>query len=287
MARNLYHEVSERILAELEAGAPPWIKPWRSIGRGNKIPMNAVSHRPYSGANVIMLWMSGHASNRWITFHQALEAGGNVRKGSHGTRIYYVSSYTRKDKDDNETTARFLKEYTVFNVLQCENLPERCFAGEPAPINTDERDDEAEDFIKLTGADFREGSGEAYFSPGGDFISMPSFKNFKNSDTYYATCWHEFGHWSGHKSRLDRDLSGRFGDRSYAGEELVAELCSAFLCAEWGFDAEVRHASYIQNWISLLKADDRAFFTAASKAQQSANYLRSLALEEPVQLAAE
>lgn len=112
---------------------------------------------------------------------------------------------------------------------------------------------------------------------------MPSFKNFKNSDTYYATCWHEFGHWSGHKSRLNRDLSGRFGDRSYAAEELVAELTSAFLCAEWSFDAEVRHSGYIANWISLLKADDRAFFTAASKAQQAANYLRSLALEEPVQ----
>ena len=113
MARNLYHEVSERILRELETGAPPWIKPWRSIGRGNNIPMNAVSRRPYSGANVVMLWMSGHASNKRITFHQALEAGGNVKKGSRGTRIYYVSSYTRKDKDDNETTARFLKEYVV------------------------------------------------------------------------------------------------------------------------------------------------------------------------------
>ena len=95
------------------------------------------------------------------------------------------------------------------------------------------------------------------------------------------------GHWSGHKSRLDRDLKGRFGDRSYAAEELIAELTSAFLCAEWNFDAEVRHAGYIANWISLLKADDRAFFTAASKAQHAANFLRGLALEEPLQLAAE
>jgi antirestriction protein ArdC len=196
MARNLYHEVSEKILAELATGCPPWVKPWKSIGRGNNIPMNAVSRRPYSGCNVVMLWMSGYASNRWLTFKQALELGGNVRKGEHGTRIYFVSSYLRKDKDGEETgsTARFLKEYTVFNVNQCEGLPDKCFAGDPEPINTEARDAEAQDFITVTGADFREGHGEAYFVPSKDFISMPAFANFKNADTFYSTSFHELGH---------------------------------------------------------------------------------------------
>ena len=110
--------------------------------------------------------------------------------------------------------------------------------------------------------------------------AAPSFGCFRNADNFYSTVFHELGHWTGSKARLDRDLKGRFGDRAYAAEELVAELCAAFLCAEFDMDGELRHAGYIENWIALLKADARAFFTAASKAQAAADYLRGLALAE-------
>jgi antirestriction protein ArdC len=286
MARNLYHEVSQRILAQLEAGTPPWVREWKAIGRGN-MPMNAVTKRPYSGCNVILLWSRAYPVQRWLTFKQALDVGGNVRKGEHGAKVYFVSQFEKKSDDDKDPRRiPFLKEYTVFNVAQCDGLPEHCLTGEGKPWNDDERNAEAQDFINVTGADFREGHGEPYYAPGADYVSMPAFEGFKDADAFYATSFHELSHWTGHKTRLDRDLTSRFGDRSYAAEELIAELSCAFLCAEFGFNKETRHASYIASWISLLKNDERAFFTAASKAQKAADYLRSLALKEEIAEAA-
>ena len=122
--------------------------------------------------------------------------------------------------------------------------------------------------------------------PSRDFISMPAFAGFKGADHFYNVAFHELTHWSGHKSRLDRDLKNRFGSRNYAAEELIAELGAAFLCAEFGFDGDVRNAGYIANWIELLKADKRAFFTACSQASKAADYLRGLALAEPAERAA-
>ena len=146
--------------------------------------------------------------------------------------------------------------------------------------NRDERDAMIDGFLACSGADIREGFGEAYYRPGADYISLPSFAAFKSAAQFYATSFHELGHWTGHKSRLDRDLRLRFGERAYAAEELIAELCAAFLCAEFSIDGDLRHAGYIQSWISLLKADRRAFFTACSKAQAAADYLRGLALRD-------
>ena len=147
--------------------------------------------------------------------------------------------------------------------------------------NPDTRDALADEFLRSTGADIREGHGEAYYVPSHDFISMPAFEAFKGADHFYNVAFHELTHWTGHKSRLDRDLKNRFGARDYAAEELVAELGAAFLCAEFGFDGDVRNAGYIATWIELLKADKRAFFTACSKASKAADYLRGLALAEP------
>ena len=144
----------------------------------------------------------------------------------------------------------------------------------------------ADDFLRSIGADIREGHGEAYYVPSQDFISMPAFGAFKSADQFYCTAFHELTHWSGHKSRLDRDLRNRFGSRQYAAEELVAELGAAFLCAEFGFDGDVRNAGYIAIWIDLLKSDKRAFFTAANRASQAADYLRGLALAAPAEIAA-
>jgi antirestriction protein ArdC len=287
MKRDIYADVSARIVAELEAGAAPWIKPW-SASPGANTPCNAATNRPYSGCNVVLLWMAqtaGYATPRFLTFKQALELGGNVRKGERGTKVYFVKQLQVRDKgaDDGSATRLIpmMREYTVFNVDQCENLPTRITTpSEVKARNLDERDATIDEFLASSGATIREGFGEAYYRPGDDLVSLPRFEAFKNAAHFYSTAFHELGHWTGHKSRLARDLRHRFGEKAYAAEELVAELCSAFLCAEFSIDGDLRHAGYIQNWITLLKTDSRAFFTACSKAQAAADLLRGLALSD-------
>jgi antirestriction protein ArdC len=292
MKRDLYAEVSRRIIEELERGAAPWVKPW-SATAGQNVPQNAVTNRPYSGCNVILLWLArnrGWPTPRFLTFKQAIEAGGNVRKGEHGTKVYFVKQLQIKEGDGEEADTRLipmLREYTVFNVDQCENLPDSIRAGKPMRVrNADTRDALADVFLRSTGADIREGHGEAYYVPSHDFISMPAFEAFKNADHFYNVAFHELTHWTGRKSRLDRDLKHRFGQRAYAAEELVAELGAAFLAAEFSFDGDVRNAGYIATWIELLKSDKRAFFTACNKASKAADYLRGLAIAAPQEIAA-
>jgi antirestriction protein ArdC len=227
---------------------------------------------------------------RYLTFKQALELGGHVRKGERGTKVYFVKQLQIKESADDNSPTRLvpmMRDYCVFNVAQCENLPDSVKAGKPLRVrNPDTRDDLADQFLRSTGADIREGHGEAFYVPSRDFISMPAFEAFKGADHFYSVAFHELTHWTAHGSRLDRDLKNRFGSRNYAGEELIAELGAAFLCAEFGFDGDLRHAGYIGHWIELLKADTRAFFTACSKAQAAADYLRSLALAESTEVAA-
>jgi antirestriction protein ArdC len=291
--RDLYSEVTSRILAELERGAAPWVKPW-SVTPGLNVPQNAVSNRPYSGCNVVLLWLTrgnGWPTPRFLTFKQAQEAGGSVRKGERGTKVYYWKQLAIKEEGENgereDKLIPMMREYTVFNVAQCEGLPTSVVEGKPARVrNPDTRDALADEFLASSGAVIREGQGEAYYAAGADFISMPAFAAFKGADHFYGVAFHELTHWTGHKSRLDRDLKGRFGQAQYAAEELIAELGAAFLTAEFSFDGDVRHAGYIETWIGLLRSDKRAFFTAASKAQAAADYLRGLALAEPIAAAA-
>jgi antirestriction protein ArdC len=202
MKRDVYAEVSERILAELERGAPPWIKPW-SATPGQNVPQNAVTSRPYSGCNVILLWLArnrGWATPRFLTFKQAIEAGGNVRKGEHGTKVYFVKQLQVKDDDKTESETRLipmLREYTVFNVEQCANLPETVTRGKPMRVrNPDTRDGLADEFLGSTGADIREGHGEAYFVQSHDFISMPAFEAFTGADHFYNVAFHELTHYA-------------------------------------------------------------------------------------------
>jgi antirestriction protein ArdC len=286
MKRDLYAEVSARIIAELEAGAAPWIKPW-SATAGQNVPQNAVTNRPYSGCNVVLLWIAqaaGYRLPRYLTFKQALELGGNVRRGERGVTVFFVKRLQVADRDGAEGDTKIvpmMKAYTVFNVDQCEGLPDRVLTlGDVKVRNKDERDATIDEFLACSGVSIREGFGEAYYRPGEDFVSLPRFEAFKSAAHFYAVAFHELGHATGHKSRLDRDLRHRFGERAYAAEELVAELCAAFLCAEFSIDGDLRHSGYIQSWIGLLKADSRAFFTAASKAQAAADYLRGLALRD-------
>ncbi len=289
MKRDLYQTVTDKIVAQMEQGVLPWQKDWSSAG--SSLPMNATTERPYSGINVLLFWSAadkGYAKPRYLTFKQALDAGGNVRKGEHGEKVYFYKQLTVQDKaSGEERDIPMLREYTVFNVAQCENLPDRVAFGEyVAPRNADQREDDADAFIKATGADFREGTGVPCYVPSKDFISLPAFTSFNSRQAFYATSFHELTHWTGAKTRLDRDLSTRFGTHAYALEELVAELGAAFLCAEFGFDVVSRSAAYLDSWIKACKENPRAIFTAASKASKAAEYLRGLALAEPVALAA-
>jgi antirestriction protein ArdC len=271
MKRDLYSEVSSRLITELEQGAAPWVKPW-SATPGQNVPQNAVTNRPYSGCNIILLWLArnrGWTTPRFLTFKQTVEAGGHVRKG-HGTKVYFVKQLRVTEGEGDETETRLvpmLHEYTVFNVDQCENLPDGIRAGKPMRVrNPDTRDALADEFLRSTGADIRGGMAKRI----------------------YNVAFHELTHWTGHKSRLDRDLKNRFGSRDYAAEELVAELGAAFLSAEFGFDGDVRHAGYIESWIELLRADKRAFFTAGNPAIGRGRrriIFRGLALAEPAAVA--
>ena len=151
-----------------------------------------------------------------------------MRGGEHGTKVYFVKQLQVRADDGAEAETRLIpmmREYTVFNVDQCDGLPDSIRAGKPMRVrNPDTRDALADEFLRSTGADIREGHGEAYYVPSQDFISMPAFEAFKGADRFYNVAFHELAHWTGHKSRLDRDLKNRFGSRCYAAEELVAEL---------------------------------------------------------------
>ncbi len=191
MKRDLYADVSARIVAELEAGAAPWVKPW-SAPPGANTPCNAVSNRPCSGCNVVLLWMAqvaGYRTPRFLTFKQALELGGNVREGEHGTKVYFVKQLQVREQgaDDSSSTRLIpmMREYTVFNVDQCENLSDSINTGKPMRVrNPDTRDELADAFLHSTGADIREGHGEAYYVPSRDFISMPAFAGFQGCRSF-------------------------------------------------------------------------------------------------------
>jgi antirestriction protein ArdC len=284
--RDLHREVTDQIVAELETGVRPWVRPW-SQTPGLNIPANAVTGRPYSGVNTLLLWATrfrGWQLPRFLTFKQALEAGGCVRKGEHGHRVVFVKGYAREAEEQEEPRRiRFLKHFTVFNVAQCDGLPDKFFAP-PKPLNPDRRDADIDEFIAATGAKISEDrdAKEACYQHGYDLVTLPPFEAFRSKAQYYSTLFHELTHWTGHETRLGRraDLQLRFGPLSRAAEELVAELGAAFMCAEFSVDGFVPHAAYLEDYLGLLKSDTKAIFAAASRAQAAVDFLRELLLKE-------
>jgi len=286
---NLYEEVTGRIVAELEAGRLPWVQPWgRPKGdgfgaAGPCLPRNALTGRVYSGINVLILWGAatehGHPSQAWLTFRQALAAGGNVRKGERGTTVVYADRFTPeaerervRETGEDARSIPFLKRFTVFNVAQCEGLTEE-FAADPAPLPEHAIVPLAEEVIAASGVDFRIGGDRAYYAPVDDYVQVPPQPAFFAPINYYRTALHELTHATGHASRLARDLTSRFGSAAYAREELVAEMGSAFLCASLGIQPTVRHADYIASWLDVLREDNRAIFRAAAQASKAADWL--------------
>ena len=295
---SLYDDITDQIVAELEAGAVPWVKPWTSSGAALGLPRSAATRRAYSGINVLILWdavlRKGYAAQEWLTFKQALALGGHVRKGERGTTICYADTFVPREArdgagegDDELRRVPFLKRFTVFNVEQCEGLPPAIVAP-PKPITDHDKHRAAEALIAATGAVIRIGGGEAFYHPREDFIRLPPGADFVSAADYYCTILHELGHWTAHPTRLSRDLTQRFGDQAYAREELIAELCSAFLCAHFGIVPQVRHAGYIDHWRTILKVDARAIFHAASQASRAADFLLAYqqSTEQPPQIAA-
>src|SRR5262245_42720667 len=287
---SLYEKITRDILAELQNGCLPWRKDW-SATPGVNIPHNVASKRPYSGTNVVLLWMMAQRKAwptlQFLTIKQARDLNASVRHGEKATQIVFVKMLQVPDRKDEKIIrlVPLLRAHYVFNAAQVEGLPEAVLnpAAKP-PRNKDVRDQIVDEFLASTKADIRQGAGDPAYVPSGDYIMLPKFTDFNTADAFYAAAFHECGHWTGHKSRLNRELRGRFSDaRAYAAEELVAELTAAFLCAEFRLDGDVRHTGYVQHWIALLKHDAKAFFTAASKAQAAADYLRQLALaDQPV-----
>jgi antirestriction protein ArdC len=223
----------------------------------------------------------------WMTFKQASELDAHIRKGEKGSLVVYADSITRKETDEKtgdeiDREIPFLKGYTVFNVEQIDGLPEVYYAKATPTLDPVARIEHAEKFFAALGATIRQGGNRAFYSISADAIQMPPFESFQDADSYYGTLAHECTHWTGSKTRLDRDFGGhRFVSEGYAVEELVAELGAAFLCADLELALEPRedHASYIATWLKVLAADNRAVFTAAAHAQRAAEFINRRATD--------
>ena len=287
--KDVHSRVTERIIADLEMGVRPWVKPWSAETLAGQIarPLRHTGE-PYRGINILMLWMAsaaeGFCSPTWMTYRQAQRLGGQVRQGEKGSPVVYVNTVTRTDENDDGTEVTreipFVKGYTVFNADQIDGLDAGYYATvEPRFTSSFERIAHADRFFAATGADIRHRGTRAFYAQTGDYIQLPPVEAFVDTEGYYATLAHEAAHWTKHTSRLDRDLGRKtWGDEGYAREELVAELAAAFLCVDLEITPEIRedHAAYIDHWLKLLKDDNRAIFSAAAHAQRAADFIHSL-----------
>ena len=281
-ARDHYQEVTDRIIAALEAGTRPWQRPWDPSKTAVAIlPVNAVTRRPYRGINVLLLGMSVLAGDsgdpRWCTYRQAAERDWQVRRGERGTIIFFYKPLEVENRDlppDDENRVKripMLRAFTMFNGSQVDGMPP--FVPPTLEEAPWQRPDATDLILRSSGADVRIGGERAYYSPMTDHIQLPREAAFATPKSWGVTALHELGHWTGAPSRLDRDLSGRFGSQDYAREELRAELASLFIGTTLGLPTDIpNHASYLASWISVLKQDRREIFRAAADAQRIANY---------------
>lgn len=284
--RDVAAEITAVIISKLEQGVPPWSRPWTSSGAGCS-PLRHCG-TPYTGINRLYLWAiadtRGYGSRYWMTYRQASELGGQVRRGETASLSVYFSSFSKTETDaatgeETQKTIRFLRSYTVFNADQIDGLPEHFYfrAAEQPPIRPSERQEAIDRFFGAIPANVRHGGDQAFFSPTSDFIQLPRPNSFRSMDHYASTRAHETVHWTGHVSRLARTFGKRFGDKGYSFEELVAEIGAGLVCADLGLPNELHesHASYVGHWLGILKADKTAIIHAAAKAEQAFAYLKA------------
>jgi antirestriction protein ArdC len=291
---DVYTRVTSRIVESLERGVRPWLQPWNAENAADRIS-RPLRHggQPYHGINILMLWdaaeTKGYSCPFWLTFNQARELGGFVRKGERGSPVVFASTFkkteTTEKGEDVEKEIPFLKEYTVFNAEQCDGLPKHYYQMAEPPKEKIERIAHADAFFASTKAEIRTGGSRAYYAIEGDYVQMPPIEAFRDAESHASTLAHELCHWTRHGARLAREFGRkRWGDEGYAMEELVAELGAAFLCADLAITPDVRedHAGYIASWLKVLKDDKRMIFSAASHASKAADYLHRLqpAVEE-------
>ncbi|WP_425063506.1 ArdC family protein [Pyruvatibacter mobilis] len=282
---NLYSEITDKIIAEFETGRVPWVQPWGTTAANAPLglPKNASTDRQYSGINILLLWGAviehGFSGQGWLTFRQALSLGGNVRKGERGTTVVYADRFVPEDEKrraretgEDAQAIPFLKRFTVFNTDQCENLPEAVATAAP-PVPTGLIEPRVEALIAATGIDFRIGGNRAFYVPAHDYVQVPPPQAYFEPINWHRTALHEIAHASGHRSRLDRDLTGSFGTKKYAFEEMIAEVSSAFCCASLGIVPTVRHADYVGSWLEVMCEDSRAIVRAASQASKAADWI--------------
>lgn len=282
---NIYQEITDSIITELEKGAAPWVKPWNAPQGADK---NVISQKPYRGINRLLLAMvggiKGYSNPAWGTYKQWESMGGQVRKGEKAAKIIFWSQAKSTNPEGEEKAYAFAKAYFVFNVSQVEGID--------IVVSEDKQNDNAkiencESTIKATEAKIIHGGDTACFIPSSDVIRMPEIGTFQSSEHYYATAFHELTHWTSDKKRCDRDISkGRFGNPDYAFEELVAELGAAFLCSTHGIAGDLRHAGYIDSWLKALKNDNKAIFKASGLAQAAADYVLNCKVSEETELLA-
>jgi antirestriction protein ArdC len=272
---SVYQIVTEQIVKQLEAGVAPWHRPWTT-----ELPKNLVSKREYRGINVFLLASRGYGSPYWLTYKQATEQGGNVRRGEHGSKVVFwkIDKYETDDADGQTVakTSAILRYYTVFNVEQCDGITasgsekvnnpiaecERIVAGMPNP--------------PAMAQDAR-----AWYRPANDTVGIPSRQAFGSAEEYYSTLFHELTHSTGHPSRIGREgieKLNTFGSESYSKEELIAEMGAAMLAGIAGIERKTlaNSAAYLKSWIDVLKSDSRMVVFAASQAQKAADYIQGV-----------
>ncbi|WP_413724145.1 ArdC family protein [Sodalis sp. RH16] len=276
---DIYQTVTDNIIAALEGGVKLWSCPWQRVSGMSGLPSNYATGVAYSGVNIMLLWCSaskqGFSDSRWMTYKQAQAAGGQVRKGEHGTTAIFYATLEKENDAGEIDHIPMLKTFTVFNVQQIDGLVLTTeTVGQEATFDPSPQ---AENLFRNSGANIIEKGQYAFFSPSTDEVWLPERHLFADAANFYATGLHELVHWSGGRGRLNREMKGKFGSEDYVFEELIAELGSAFLMADLGIVGEVQHESYIASWLKALKNDKRYIFKAASAAAKAHRYLMDIA----------
>ncbi|EAR6996129.1 DUF1738 domain-containing protein [Salmonella enterica] len=277
---DIYQVVTDSIVEALEMGVKPWVCPWKRNGAMSGIPSNFHTGTAYSGINIMLLWCSaakqGFTDSRWLTYKQAQEQGAQVRKGETGTTAIFYKTLEKEAEDGQIEKIPMVKSFTVFNIEQIDGLKmsaENSAEIDPQPVTEFDPLPQVENLFQRTGANITERGQQAFYRPATDEIWLPERHLFADAANFYATGLHELVHWTGAKSRLEREKGGKFGSEGYAFEELIAELGSAFLMADLGVVGEVQHESYIASWLKALKGDKRYIFKAASAATKAHRFL--------------
>lgn len=275
--KDIYQEITNQIISDLEKGLPVWEKPWEKGFMG--FPENTFYKSFYSGVNTLILWLrqsqTGFETSQWMTFLQVKKLGGKVKKREKATPIvFYKKLLITDEKTEEEKTIPLLKTHAVFNLSQTEGLEHLIKKSSSKEKPHFQDVEKAEELIKKSKADISFAPiDRACYLPIDDKILMPKKEQFKTGERFYSTMFHELSHWTRHKSRLDRAMGGKKGSKTYAFEELVAEISASFICCHLGFEYSTQHSAYVKDWLEVLKEGKKAIFKASSKAQKATEFI--------------